>query len=62
MLEDNFSAMIDMYLTPMTIMPELCTISYECTSIDEDGEASSSISCDDLMKDLVFDGDERRRL
>ena len=62
MLEDNFSGHIDMFLVPMTIMPELCAISYECTSIDEDGEASSSISCDDLMKDLVFDGDERRRL
>ena len=38
-----------MFLVPMTIMPEQCTISYECTSIDEDGEASSSISCDDLV-------------
>ena len=51
-----------MYLTPMTISPAACTITYECTSIDEEGESSSSISCDDLMKDLVFDGDERRRL
>ena len=51
-----------MYLTPMTIVPAACTITYECTSIDEEGEAMSSISCDDLMKDLVFDGDERRRL
>ena len=51
---------IDLYLVPMTITPEICTISYECTSIDEMGEAESSITCADLMSDLVFDSARRR--
>ena len=62
MLTDNFTNAIDMFLTPMTITPELCTISYECTTIDEMGESVSSITCDDLVTGSLIDIADRRRL
>ena len=55
MLEDNFSGYIDMFLVPMTLEGDCCTITYVCTSITETDQEESSISCDDLLIDLDFD-------
>ena len=57
MLSDNFSGSnIDLFLRPMTITPSCCTLTYECTSVSEQGQDSSSVACSDLLIDLDFDG------
>ena len=57
-LSDNFSVdPIRWTLTPFTIAPSRCTVSYACDSVTQTGEAVSSVACADLAKDLTFNGD-----
>ena len=44
-----------MFLVPMTLEGDCCTITYVCTSITEADQEESSISCNDLLIDLDFD-------
>ena len=52
-MSDNFSGSpIAINLTPFTITPLRCKVSYACTGVAKEGSATSSIDCDSL----TFDG------